>query len=58
MSDVFTPFHVDTAGWGATFPGTFVPLCKIEGKCAGFRAKPVEVSGHLPPTSKANPSIS
>jgi hypothetical protein len=23
-------------------------MCRIGGKCAGFRAKPVEVSGHLP----------
>ena len=27
---------------------TRVPLCRIGGKCAGFRAKTVEVSGHLP----------
>jgi hypothetical protein len=23
-------------------------MCRIAGKCAGFRAKPVEISGHLP----------
>ncbi len=41
MSDVFTPFHVGTEGWGAAGPGNFVPMCKIEGKCACFRAKTV-----------------
>ncbi len=30
------------------FPGTFVPLCRIGGTCAGFRAKIGAVSGHLP----------
>jgi hypothetical protein len=47
MSDVFTPFHVDTEGWRAAFPGKFVPMCRIGGKCACFRAKTVEISGHL-----------
>jgi hypothetical protein len=55
MSDVFTPFHVDTEGWGAAGPGNFVPMCKIEGKCACFRAKTVEISGHLLKVSESVP---
>jgi hypothetical protein len=30
-------------------PGNFVPMFMIRGKCACFRAKTVEISGHLPP---------
>ena len=47
-ADLFPPLHVATQDWEAAFPGTVVPLCRIGGKCAGFRAKSVEVSGHLP----------
>jgi len=29
-------------------PGNFVPMFMIRGRCACFRAKTVEISGHLP----------
>src|SRR5690349_5262918 len=38
----------EEAAWRGLPPGNFVPICRIGGKCAGFRAKTVEVSGHLP----------
>ncbi len=38
--------------WGAAFPGNFVPMFMIGGKCACFRAKIVEISGHLPRASR------
>src|SRR5258706_5821719 len=40
------------------FPRNIVPVCMIRGKCACFRAKMVEISGHLPSGSfwwKPNP---
>jgi len=46
-----TPIYkvfVEEARWGAAFPGNVVPMCMIRGKCAGFRAKTVDISGHLP----------
>lgn len=33
---------------GAVFPGTFVRVLKIEGKCSCLRAKAAHISGHLP----------
>jgi hypothetical protein len=42
---------VEEARWGAVCPGTFTPMCMIRGKCACFRAKTVEISGHLPSRS-------
>src|ERR1700694_1400720 len=41
---------LEEARYGAAFPGNFVPMFKIGGKCACFRAKMVEISGHLPPS--------
>jgi len=32
----------------AAFPGTFLPMLMIRGKCLHFRAKAAQVSGHLP----------
>jgi len=31
-------------------------VCYIQGKCVGFRAKPVAISGHLPPAYFAESS--
>src|SRR6266568_3149497 len=33
---------------GAIFPGTFVPVLTLEGKCLRWRAKPAHLGGHLP----------
>jgi len=45
---LFPPSHSSMQGVERLFQETHVPLCRIGGKCAGFRAKTVEVSGHLP----------
>lgn len=47
---------------GAACPGNVVPMCIIRGECAGFRAKTVETSGHLPitlqhPTKPGNVTV-
>src|SRR5260370_41738440 len=44
----FPTFHSSMQGVERLSQETRVPLCRIGGKCAGFRAKTVEVSGHLP----------
>jgi hypothetical protein len=36
-------------------PRNVAPMCRIGGKCAAFRAKTVEVSGHLPSASLHHP---
>jgi alpha/beta hydrolase fold len=44
----FPTFHSSMQGVERLSQETRVPLCRIGGKCAAFRAKTVEVSGHLP----------
>ncbi len=45
---LFPTFHSSMQGVERLSQETRVPLCRIGGKCAGFRAKTVEVSGYLP----------
>ena len=49
---LFPTFHSSMQGVERLSQETRVPLCRIGGKCAGFRAKTVEVSGHLPAGQK------
>ena len=44
----FPTFHSSMQGVERLSQETRVPQCRIGGKCAAFRAKTVEVSGHLP----------
>jgi hypothetical protein len=44
----FPPCHSRMPGVERLSQETRVPPCRIGGKCAAFRAKTVEVSGHLP----------
>jgi hypothetical protein len=46
-SDVFPTFHANTPDGKRLSQETRVPMCMIGGKCACFRAKTVEISGHL-----------
>ena len=39
---------MDETRYGGAFSGNIVLMCMIRGKCAGLRAKVVEVSGQLP----------
>src|SRR5579864_6201962 len=43
----FPPFHSRMQGVERLSQQTRVPLCRSGGTCAGFRAKTVEISGHL-----------
>jgi len=36
------------ARWKAAFPGNFVPVLTLEGKCLRRRAKPAHLVRHLP----------
>ncbi len=47
----FPPCHSRMPGVERLSQETRVPPCRIGGKCAAFRAKTVEVSGHLPFTT-------
>jgi len=39
---------MEEARWGTVFPGMFVPVLTLEGKCLRRRAKPAHLEGHLP----------
>jgi len=54
---LFPTFHSSMQGVERLSQETRVPLCRIGGKCAAFRAKTVEVSGHLPTSKRPIRSI-
>ena len=56
-SDLFTIFHADTPDGERLSQETRVPMCMIRGKCAYFRVKTVEISGHLPVAQRPDLSV-
>jgi hypothetical protein len=57
MSAEFTKTVCDNPHLGRILSLSTVVLLKIEGKCAGFRAKSVHISGHLPSIKIGQPLI-
>src|SRR2546425_6943257 len=47
MKNAIDNFQRKSTRWRALFPGTFLPVLMIGGKCSCLRAKAAHFSGHL-----------